>query len=42
MRAVGQMDFSLDRIELPAKAMLFAEGDSGEAAYLIQRVKALT
>src|SRR5580704_10934667 len=36
MRAVGQMDFSLDRIELPAKAMLFAEGDSGEAAYLIQ------
>jgi EAL domain-containing protein (putative c-di-GMP-specific phosphodiesterase class I) len=30
------MDFSLDRIELPAKAMLFAEGDSGEAAYLIQ------
>jgi diguanylate cyclase len=27
---------SLDRIELPAGSLLFAEGDSGDAAYLIQ------
>jgi diguanylate cyclase len=30
------MGYPLDRIELPAGSLLFAEGDSGDAAYLIQ------
>ncbi len=30
------MSYSLDRIELPAGATLFAEGDVGDTAYLIQ------
>jgi diguanylate cyclase len=30
------MDYRLDRIELPAGALLFAEGDGGDAAFLVQ------
>ncbi|HLW92385.1 MAG TPA: EAL domain-containing protein [Roseiarcus sp.] len=30
------MGYPLDRVELPSGALLFAEGDLGEAAYLIQ------